>query len=67
MNYRTVSGDTWDSIAKAVYGSELYADRLMEANPKLLEIYQFPAGVDLVTPVLEEVRDGMLPPWKYEA
>lgn len=67
MSYRTVSGDTWDGIAKAVYGSELYADRLMEANPKLLEIYRFPAGVDLITPVLEETRDGMLPPWKYEA
>lgn len=32
MAYITKSGDTWDAIAKAVYGSEYRADALMEAN-----------------------------------
>lgn len=67
MSYRTVSGDTWDGIAKEVYGNELYADKLMKANPQWVEVFQFPAGVDLVTPILEQERDGMMPPWKYEA
>ena len=25
------------------------------------------AGVELNTPALEEERDGLMPPWKYEA
>lgn len=30
-------------------------------------VFLFEAGVVLATPVLEEERDGLLPPWKYEA
>ena len=30
--YTTKSGDTWDVIAKEVYGSEYHADALMAAN-----------------------------------
>ena len=65
--YRTKSGDTWDGIAKAVYGSEYYADVLMEANREHIETFLFQAGVELNTPALEEERDGGLPPWTYEA
>ena len=65
--YRTKSGDTWDGIAKAVYGSEYYADVLMEANREHIETFLFQAGVELNTTALEEERDGGLPPWKYEA
>ena len=32
MAYTTKSGDTWDRIAKEVYGSEYKADILMAAN-----------------------------------
>ena len=32
--YTTKSGDTWDVIAKEVYGSEYHADVLMAANPQ---------------------------------
>ena len=32
MAYITKSGDTWDLVAKQVYGSEYHADALMEAN-----------------------------------
>ena len=32
--YTTKSGDTWDVIAKEVYGSEYRADVLMAANPQ---------------------------------
>ena len=32
--YTTKSGDTWDVIAKEVYGSEYHADALMAADRK---------------------------------
>lgn len=53
MTYQTVLGDTWDIIAKKVYGKEVYADRLMEANPDLLEEFIFSAGVTVECPEIE--------------
>lgn len=65
--YTTKSGDTWDVIAKEVYGNEYRADVLMAANAAHIETFIFQAGVELSTPALEEERNGLLPPWKYEA
>ena len=67
MAYITKSGDTWDMIAKEVYGSEYHADVLMAAHAAHIETFIFQAGVELSTPALEEERNGLLPPWKYEA
>lgn len=67
MAYITKSGDTWDMIAKEVYGSEYHVDVLMAANAAHIETFIFQAGVELSTPALEEERNGLLPPWKYEA
>ena len=67
MAYITKSGDTWDMIAKEVYGSEYHADVLMAANAAHIETFIFQAGVELSTPALEEERNGLLPPCKYEA
>lgn len=67
MAYITKSGDTWDMIAKEVYGSEYHADVLMAANAAHIETFIFQAGVELSTPALEEERNGLLPLWKYEA
>ena len=67
MAYITKSGDTWDMIAKEVYGSEYHADVLLAANAAHIETFIFQAGVELSTPALEEERNGLLPPWKYEA
>ena len=50
-----------------MYGSEYRADVLMEANRAHIGTFIFGAGVELNTPALEEERDGLLPPWKYEA
>ena len=65
--YTTKSGDTWDVIAKEVYGNEYRADVLMAANPQEIDTFIFNAGVELNTPAREEERDGLMPPWKYEA
>lgn len=67
MAYTTKSGDTWDMIAKAVYGDEYHADVLMAANPQHIDTFIFGSGVVLATPELEEKRDGLQPPWKFEA
>lgn len=67
MPYITKSGDTWDVIAKEVYGSEYHADVLMAANPEHIGTFAFASGVTISTPELTQERNGLLPPWKYEA
>ncbi len=64
MSYTTVHGDTWDKIAKVVYGDEKHADYLMQNNFHLLDIFVFPQGTVLNTPDLPEELDGDLPPWR---
>ena len=59
--YTTKSGDTWDVIAKEVYGSEYHADALMAANPEHIDTFRFSAGVVLKTPTVEDARAGTLP------
>ena len=43
--YKTKSGDTWDIIAKEVYGDELYTSFLMGNNQQHLGYFVFPEGV----------------------
>ncbi len=64
--YTTIQGDTWDVIAKKVYGSEYDADVLMAANPEHITTFIFSAGEVLKTPAIAESSDGTLPPWKFE-
>lgn len=61
--YTTKQGQAWDQIAKEVYGNEIYADFLMESNPRHLNILIFSAGVELNTPKLPEQKKD-LPPWR---
>ena len=63
----TVQGDTWDTIAKRVYGDERKAQELMEAreNITLLDYQVFPGFVTVATPELpEEEADSDLPEWR---
>lgn len=62
--YETVQGDTWDMIAKKVYGEERYAGYLMESNRLLLDYMIFPGGVTLSIPELTEEQDADLPIWR---
>ena len=63
MAYTTIQGQTWDMISKEVYGTEMNAGRLMEANPKQLGVFIFQAGIVLNTPEIEE-QESNLPPWR---
>lgn len=63
----TVSGDTWDTLAKRAYGDERKAQELMEAreNITLLDYQVFPGGVSVAVPELpEETLESELPAWR---
>jgi phage tail protein X len=62
--YSTTQGDTWDVIAKKVYGNEKLADLLMAGNFELLDTLVFSAGVTVRVPEKPAVADTDLPPWR---
>ena len=62
--YTTVSGDTWDIIAKKVYSNELLADLLMANNFDLLDKMVFSSGVNINIPDKPLAVDMDLPPWR---
>ncbi len=65
--YRTQSMDTWDVISKRVYGSELFMDKLIEANILLRKVVFFNAGVEIQCPDIETTSSEFeqnLPAWK---
>ena len=61
--YITKQGQAWDQIAKEVYGDEIHADYLMQNNPQHLNIFKFPAGIQLNIPNLPESRKNK-PIWR---
>lgn len=67
-SYTTVSGDTWDTIARAAYGDELKAEHLMKerANIRLLDYQVFPAGIVVTVPEIsdETAYNDDLPDWR---
>ncbi len=63
---KSVSGDTWDTIALRVYGDARKAQLLMQErkNIRLLDYEVFPAGVVVATPPAPEEDLLDLPPWR---
>ena len=59
-SYTTVSGDTFESIARVQYGVETEAGRIQRANPGQSEPLQ--AGVNLVIPDLRPAPTSGQPP-----
>ena len=57
MGYTTKSGDTWDTIAREVYGSEYYADHLMAANHGQIGTFIFSAGVGVYPPATARCKE----------
>ena len=51
--YTTLAGDTWDIIAKRVYGDAHAFGALMDANPEHIETLIFSGGVELEVPEIE--------------
>ena len=61
--YITVSGDTWDIIAKEVYGSENYTSFLMANNQDKIDVFVFPAGEELIIEDKPQ-KTKVLPDWR---
>lgn len=62
--YKTISGDEWDYICFKHYGTEMVMHQVMNANPQYMHIVVFPAGVELVMPELEIIKESNdKPPW----
>ena len=62
--YKTKQGQTWDEIAKEVYGDEMQAGFLMINNIKLLDTFVFSSGIEVYVPELPEAQQTELPPWR---
>lgn len=62
--YKTIQGDTWDMIAKKVYGDEKYMDYLMANNFPLLDHFIFSAGIEVNIPELPKSESDDLPAWR---
>ncbi len=64
--YITRQNQTWDVIAKEVYGDEKYTEQLMKNNLDKIDIFVFSAGTVLSTPEIEtqQKKDVNLPKWR---
>lgn len=64
--YTTRQNQTWDVIAKEVYGDEKYTEQLMKNNLDKIDIFVFSAGTVLSTPEIEtqQKEDINLPEWR---
>lgn len=50
--WRCTAGESFDSIALALYGNEKYAAELLSANPELCGTVAFAGGERLRVPIL---------------
>lgn len=69
QTYTTVQGDTWDIIARSIYGDELKATHLMQErkNITLLDYQIFPAGIEVAVPdVYDDLPEEDIPEWRLE-
>ena len=63
--YTTIQGDMWDGIAYKALGSTDMTDQLMRSNPKYINYFTFPAGVELILPEVDDmVSADTIPPWR---
>lgn len=63
--YTTKQGDTWDAIARDIYGTEMLSGFLQQANSGYLNLVHFPSGIVLVIPAPpEKATAGQVAPWK---
>ena len=63
----TQAGDTWDRLAKKLYGDERFMDRLIKANLSYRMTVIFSSGVVLNVPDVDAASSGEdvnLPRWK---
>lgn len=68
IEYTTVAGDRWDTIARKSYGDPMDIKDIADANPNIPRTLVFKGGVKLIIPIKEEAEVNtnvdLLPPWK---
>ncbi len=68
LNYQTIQGETWSSIAWKMYGSMRGIQKLIEANPLVPIDPIIPTGTILYIPIVNNddkvVITTNTPPWK---
>lgn len=64
--YTTQAGDTWDWISKKNYGSEYYVDKLIDVNPKHVDVAIFSAGIVINVPEIDTATQNKtnIRPWE---
>lgn len=62
--YKTQQGETWDMIARKLYGSGRYTGTLIQANLKYAKYVILPYGTLLNVPEVDSTEELPLPPWK---
>ena len=55
--YRCSAGESFDSVALKIYGSESHAPEIMDANPGLCGKMIFGGGEELKLPVVEQAAE----------
>lgn len=68
VEYTTVPGDRWDSVAYKAYGDTFRIAEIAEANPTMRLYPVFPGGLVLKIPITESfsnvINPELLPLWK---
>lgn len=66
LEYRTLDGDRWDSIAWKLYGDAWAYEAIVAANPSVPIMPVLPGGILLRIPLraARELEAAQLPPWK---
>lgn len=62
--YKTLQGDTFDSISLDFYDDEYLAHEIIKANPDYCKVILFEEGIELKIPILSKQENTILPPWK---
>lgn len=62
--YTTISGDTFDTIAYKIYGDSKSFVGIIESNQQYSGVLRFEAGVKLIIPKKEKIKDENIAPWR---
>ena len=61
--YKTILGDTFDSISFKLFGSEFYSDIIIKENKEYVHTWIFPADITLFIPEIDKKTITIKSPW----
>ena len=67
VKYRTIQGDTWDTISLAFYNTPYKVKELISCNPQYSDTLIFDGNIELNIPILDTDKSSTLAPWKRGA